>query len=97
MSKKYEREEKALVRLEQENRVLKATIRSLNKRIRNVVKGYNKELDNEYITSSKSFQEEPIKSLCDQCNQGILSTIEVAGRTIKICDVCSYRSKAKKL
>lgn len=77
-------------RLEQEVRDLKSLVRSLQKRLRKVDKGFKEE-------EAEEVEDFPVSEKCNECGKGTLSTVRVAGREFKRCNVCEYRSKAKKL
>ena len=94
MSRKADREDRVIDRLERENRELKSTVRSLQKRLARVTKGYRGDSD---IPQEKPKKKEPPKeTLCHECRQGNLTEVELIGRIIESCDFCEYRKTRTK-
>lgn len=98
MSKKFQREESILERLEQENRQLKAINRSLTKRLKSVSRGYRKFQDEENQDEKENIIKEAAKELqkmCWTCRVGKLNKVELGNRYYRKCDSCPYRTKTK--
>lgn len=88
-------------RLNQEIRELKSLNRSLMKRLKKIDREYYEALENteedDEIESAK-FESETLKAIqCPDCNKGVLTVTTLAGRQFSRCNMCDYRSKAKKL
>lgn len=101
MTKKLHREEDRVEYLEREIRELKATNRSLLKRLKKVDKGGSKEDRREkdkqlYVESSFIEEEETPTFNCPSCSRGNVNKVSVAGRTFFKCQICEYRTKAEK-
>ena len=84
-----------LLALEKENQDLRATIKSLRKKLRNLT-----ELDNalEDITEDLSKQQ-PVNNapnLCPKCGLGEIITVKIAGRQFDKCaaNPCKWRTTA---
>jgi tRNA(Ile2) C34 agmatinyltransferase TiaS len=80
-------------------RSLRAENKSLRKRLKQLEK-------NEHIYADFKLDDEEIdlepevkskKSKCDQCGDGEIQELNIAGRLIYKCNSCSYRSKAIKI
>lgn len=100
MSKKYERQQDDLERLEKELREYKAENKALRKKLKVVNKGYYKYL----VASDKAEQEEAseqIKAIaikiCYSCNIGNLKLMILGNRYIRKCTNCDYHTKSKSI
>lgn len=94
MSKKADREDKEIDRLEKDNRELKALVRQLNKRIKRLSRGYKKYLDEEPLKPEVEEVQEEVK-VCWNCARGVLEKIVVLNRYWRQCTVCDKRTKTK--
>jgi predicted RNase H-like nuclease (RuvC/YqgF family) len=96
MAKKYEREEDLVDRLEKENRELKATIRSLERRLKKVDKDFRKEMEDvqkEHLLEKEHSRSVPKGRKCEHCGKGHIIEIDIVGRKFESCDTCDYRKK----
>jgi hypothetical protein len=97
MSKRKNKEEDEVEKLEKEIRELKSLNRSLLRRLRKIDKGFN-----EYVKEANHEEEEEPRtpperrSLCSSCGRSELTNITVAGRCFKRCELCGWRSKTEK-
>lgn len=91
---KYDREEKALERLERENRELKNKIRSLTNSIRRLSKGYHKFLiedkEDEAVKSAKKIA----AKICWDCH-GELKRLDIGTRYFYQCEGCLKTTPSK--
>lgn len=92
MSKRYEREEKIIDRLEKENRELKKELRTYQKLLKQANKGFHKLRDDDIIEDKDI--PASLKKLCWDCN-GELIKMELLSRRWYICDQCGKRTKTK--
>lgn len=92
MSKKLDREEDLIQRLEKENRELKKTNRVLNRRIKRLSRGYKKAFDKDDDPPAK-----PKENICTHCNKGKIERKTILNRTWNECSVCDYRTKTEVL
>jgi len=98
LSKRQDREDRLLERLQEENRTLKQMNRSLQKQVKKLNRGYRKflavqgeEEEREAVEEAK----EVAKKICWDCNEGEFKKIEIAGRYFRLCNVCGKRGKTK--
>lgn len=98
MSKKYEREERIIERLQQENKILKSENRHLRKKLKELSKGYYKFM----IAEDEFKQDEAIQSakkvaekICYDCSVGNYKEIIIHNRRWRQCDNCGKRGKVK--
>jgi predicted nuclease with TOPRIM domain len=94
MSKRYDREDAALERLEKENRELKQAVRSLLKQLKKLNKGYNKLHEEEKIQEKDI--PKPSEKICYDCGGNYIKH-ELLGKTYRRCDNCGKRGRAKKI
>jgi hypothetical protein len=90
--KKLIREEKTIERLERELREAKSLIRSLQKRLRKVDKGFK-----EHEIEDVQVEEAEIKNavLCEVCGKGSAVITIIGNREIVRCSICEHRSSRK--
>lgn len=82
-----------------EDEYLRGIIRQQRAEIKRL-KRQLKQHEREKLTNApQEIDDEPIpdKPDCPDCGKGFLSEFIFAGRLIKTCSICPYRSKAKKL
>lgn len=79
----------------QQIRELEKQVRRLRQRIKQLERSPNKHLGSEFKSILK---EEQIKipKLCENCGKGKIKEIEVVGRIFDTCELCDWRSKARK-
>lgn len=89
MSKKKNKEEDQLYKLEKENKELKNINRALLKRLRKVDKGYEK----------RNYREEETidDNLCKECGKGYVYEVPLGPKKFFRCSVCSWQSKLIKV
>lgn len=93
MSKKHEREQKVLDRLQRENRELKQEIKSLRNSVRRLNKGFHRLADDDVIEE----KEVPIEAkICYDCSVGHLQKVSILGRYWRQCNNCPKRTKTKR-
>ena len=96
MGKKFEREERIIERLQQENRILKSENRHLRKKLKELSKGYYK-----FMVAEDEFkQEEAVETakkvaekICYDCNIGDYKEIIIMNRRFRQCTHCGKRGK----
>ena len=74
--------------LEKKIRELKAVIRSLQKRLKKVSRGYNK-----YIADEYKEEEEEVIPTCPSCGKGTVKETIILGRSFLACSLCDYRAR----
>ena len=88
--KKHSRKKKkdpSLEQLEKENRELKSTIRSMQRRLRKVDRGFIKYKD---YKEEKIEKEEPEYD-CENCGKGMQQVSTFGPRKVTTCDNCDFR------
>lgn len=93
MSKKFERDEKIIDRLELENRNLKSENRLLRKRLKSLSKGYHKFLLEDGQNEAVEEAQEIAKKICFQCGIGEYKEIIVVNRRWRQCQECGKKGK----
>lgn len=92
MSKKHDREQRVLQRLQSENRSLKQEVKSLRNSIRKLNRGYHK-LEEEEKIEEKDI---PIPAkICYDCNVGEMVKTTILNRSWRQCSNCTRRTKVK--
>jgi membrane protease subunit (stomatin/prohibitin family) len=98
MSKRQDREEKVIERLEAENRTLKQINRSLMKRVKKLGRGYRKFM----LAQDEGEEQDAVeaariaaKKMCFQCGMGEYKKVEIANRYFRMCKECGKRGKTK--
>jgi len=94
---KHEKEEKIVQRLERENRELKNTVRSMQRKLKQLNKGYYKFLIEEQLTQEEAVVEAKkiAKKICYQCHVGEMVKVTVGNRYWRQCTECDNRTKSK--
>lgn len=95
MSRKADREDRMLERLQLENRELKQTVRSLQKKLKQLSKGYYKFMvaqDEEQEKEAVQEAKETAKKLCYDCS-GEYKEIIIINRRFRQCQDCGKRGK----
>lgn len=98
MSRKSDREDRILERLQEENRTLKQVNRSLQKKLKTLTKGYYKFLnsDSQEEEQEAVFEAKQVAGkICWDCKVGTLQLIDLVSRYYRQCDNCSKRTKSK--
>lgn len=93
MSKRVDREDRYIQRLEEEIRELKKTKKSLEKRIKKLSRGYRAYLDKDFEEESDPKQEE--KKICWECGVGEYKLYVILNRRWRACSECGKRGKVK--
>lgn len=94
-SKKTDREQDEITRLEKEIRELKALNRSLMKQLKKLAKGIHREEALEALEKLEeptNVQKEEPKNLCEECGRGRLKESIIVGRRFLSCTVCDWKS-----
>jgi hypothetical protein len=91
VSKKWAREEKIVERLERDNRELKATVRTLQKRLKKYSKGFPVEEYEEEVFH----KELPKEKICYSCRIGKLMYVDLGNRYLRACSNCEYKTRSK--
>ena len=96
MSRKSDREDRLLERLQEENRTLKQINRSLMKQVKKLNRGYlkfteaeTKEEEKEAIKEAK----EVAKKICWDCGTGEYKEIIIMNRRFRKCQDCGKQGK----
>ncbi|NJO65345.1 MAG: hypothetical protein HC836_46815 [Richelia sp. RM2_1_2] len=97
MSKKFEREQKIVDRLERENRELKQKLRQLTNSIRRLSKGHKKLQEIEEPEELKREVRKVAEKICFECNLGTLQLQTILDKYYRSCNNCNYRTRAKNL
>ena len=98
MSKKQDREDRILERLQEENRTLKQINRSLQKKLKTLTKGYYKFLNAEGEEEEQEAVQEAkqtAQKICWTCQEGVLELVNLGIRYYRKCNSCTYRTKGK--
>lgn len=96
MSKKHEREQRVLERLQEENKILKQANRRLQKQVKELGRGYYKFMvaqDEEQEKEAVHEARETAKKICYDCGTGEYKEIIVAKRRWRQCAECGKRGK----
>jgi hypothetical protein len=99
MARKRKDDEDEISKLEKEIRELKSINRSLLRRLRKIDKGFHEFLKDGVDEKEEKQSEQPVPSrrpLCTNCGRSELTEVTIAGRRIKRCELCGWRSKAEK-
>lgn len=91
VSKKRQKDD-YVEQLEKEVRELKSIVRSLQKKLKRVDKGFKIEHESKEDTRTI-----PNKIYCPECSKDELKTIDIAGRKFERCETCGYRNRARKM
>lgn len=100
MSRKQQREVDLVDRLEKENRELKSTVRTLQKRLKKIDKDYRVELEEaskeRQLEDDQKVRKAPAPK-CLHCGKGNLFEVDLLGRVFVNCDSCTnkYRKPTK--
>ena len=94
MSRKYDREDRIIDRLEQENKKLKQEVRTLQKRVKRLNFGYRKYLDTDPVEKEDKKSVEIQQKKCYDCG-GSYNLIIIHNRRFRMCDNCGKRGKTK--
>lgn len=78
-------------------RHLKKEIKRKDQKIRQLEKELGYKQNKHSGSSFDEFLESEKIELCPECAKGSLREIIVVGRSIKTCDLCHHRTKARKL
>jgi hypothetical protein len=84
-------------RLEQTVRDQKAIIRSLQKRLKKLNRGYKRERDTDKKPKEKEEPELPAKKLCPDCGKGEEIERIVLNKRWLECSICDRRTKTKEI
>lgn len=96
MSKRQDREDRLIDRLQEENRTLKQINRSLQKQVKKLSRGYRKFLAVQGAEEEKEAVQEAkevAKKICWQCNTGEYREVIIANRRFRQCQDCGKRGK----
>lgn len=98
MSKRFDREQRVIDRLEQENRELKKQVRSLQKHLKKLSRGYMNYLDQEDTNKEEALKEvkksaEEAAKVCWTCGQKTYNIVHVANRRFRRCKECGKQGK----
>lgn len=91
MSKKWEREDKIIDRLQLENKALKKQVKNLQKSIRRLNKGFHR-LEEKEVIETKDIPSEAKK--CWDCS-GNYEICVIMNRRFRKCSDCGKRGKVK--
>lgn len=85
--------------IRKENRELKQTIRTLQKRIKKLDRGYNKTRNEKPPSKSdlNKMNTEVDDNDCPECGRGQIIATILANRVLTRCNNCDYRGKTKKI
>lgn len=95
MSKRFDREQNEIDRLNKENRELKSLNRQLHKKLKQLNKGYYKYLLNEDDDREKAIEEVKTvaEKICFDCSIGEYKLMTIANRRWRLCSYCGKKGK----